>query len=83
MLQARAEDALHRRRGLQQHVTQPVRGSGPVVREIVVVTAEHAQFLEQLVAVGEPVHAGLVDAGGVGDHEAVAPIGLRLARVKL
>ena len=83
MLQARSEDALDRRGGLQQHVAQPVRGAGAVVREVVVVAAEHAEFLEQLVAVGEPVHAGLVDAGGVGDHEAVAPIGLRLARVQL
>jgi hypothetical protein len=58
-------------------------GSGPVVREIVVVAAEHAQFLKELVAVDKPMHAGLVDTGGVGDHEAVAPIGLRLARVQL
>jgi hypothetical protein len=53
------------------------------VREIVVVATEDAELLEQLVALGEPVHLRLMDAGGIGDHEAVTPVGLRFTGIQL
>ena len=81
MVEPWPEDALDVRAGLEQHVPQPVRDSGAVVGEVVVVAAEHAQLLQEMVAGGEPMHPCLVDAGGVGDHEAVAPIGLRLTGI--
>jgi hypothetical protein len=53
------------------------------MREVIVVAAEDPELLEQFLVLREPVHAGSVDPGGVGDHEAVAPVGLRLAGVEL
>jgi hypothetical protein len=83
VLQARPEDTLDRWRRAQQQVAQPMRRASAVMSEVVVAAAEHAQLLEQLVVVDEPMHARLVDAGGIGDHEAVAPVGLRVTRVQL
>jgi hypothetical protein len=53
------------------------------VREIVVVAAEHAQLFEPFVAGDQPVHAWRVDPSGVGDHEGVTPVSLRLPWIEL
>jgi hypothetical protein len=53
------------------------------VREVVVVAAQHAQPLERLVVDLEPMQPACVGARGVRQHEAVAAVGLGLARVEL
>jgi hypothetical protein len=83
MFEPGAEDSLQRRRRLEEHVAQAVRGASAVVGEVVVVAAEDTQLVQDVVAGGQPVQAGLVDPCGVGDHEAVAAIGLRLTRIEL
>jgi len=49
------------------------------VGEVVVIAAQHPQPLERLVVGLEPVQPPRVGARGVGEHEAVAAVGLGLA----
>jgi hypothetical protein len=83
MFESRAEDTLYGWGCLEQHVPQAVRGSRAVVGEVVIVAAEDTQLVEDPIAGAQPVQVGLVDSRGVGDHEAVAAVGLRLTRVEL
>jgi hypothetical protein len=72
-----AENPLQRRADREQHVAQPGVG------EVVVMAAEHPQPVERLVRDLEPVQPPRVCPRGVGEHEAVAAVGLGLARVEL
>jgi hypothetical protein len=83
MVEPRAEHPLQGRADGEQHVAQTVCGAVDIMGEVVVVAPQYPQLLERLVAELEPVQPSRVGARGVGQHEAVAAVGLRLARIKL
>ena len=67
----------------REQVTEPVHDPHPVIGEVIVVSGEQAQLLECLVCDLEPALIARVGAGEVGQHEAVADIGLGLARIEV
>ncbi|CAM5725055.1 hypothetical protein SHIRM173S_13339 [Streptomyces hirsutus] len=81
--QARAEHALEGGMDLGEQAAQPVGGAVDLAGQVVVVAGEHGQLGQHLVVAVHRTQGVRHGAGGLGDHERVAGIGLGLARVQV